>query len=129
MNQTFNEIEVEMQDNAEHQIEHCFRTYEGTTLRVKLRELIGEWMWKGFHGGVYHEQNEREKWTSLDHQDFKDLVSGGVVTKGLHRIALKDIGYTTMLDAIDSSMRCGDILDGETISHKPSLADLHQREK
>lgn len=47
---------------------------------------------------------EKTKNIRLDEESFKCLVGGGVVHCGNTRIALADIGYQTMLDAIDHSM-------------------------
>lgn len=48
--------------------------------------------------------SEESKGIMLDEEAFKCLVSGGVVLSGQIRIALSDIGYQRMLNAIDEAM-------------------------
>lgn len=44
--------------------------------------------------------SEESKGIMLDEESFRCLVSGGVVHSGKIRIALSDIGYPIMFDAI-----------------------------
>ena len=52
--------------------------------------------------------SEDSKGIMLDEECFKCLVRGGVVHSGKIRIALSDIGYERMLNAIDSAMQGND---------------------
>lgn len=47
--------------------------------------------------------SEDSKGIMLDNEAFKCLVNGGVVHCGKIRIALSDIGYARMLNAIDDA--------------------------
>lgn len=53
--------------------------------------------------------SENTKGIMLDEECFKCLVRGGVVHSGGIRIALADIGYSVMLDAIDKATQEVDI--------------------
>ena len=53
--------------------------------------------------------SEDSKGIMLDEECFKCLVRGGVVYSGKIRIALSDIGYERMLNAIDSATHGNDI--------------------
>lgn len=46
---------------------------------------------------------EQSKGIMLDEESFKCLVRGGVVHSGLIRIALSDIGFDRMYEAIESA--------------------------
>lgn len=48
--------------------------------------------------------SEESKGIMLDEECFKCLVRGGVVHSGNIRIALADIGFVAMLNAIDAGM-------------------------
>ena len=47
-----------------------------------------------------NEDNEASKAILLDEESFRCLISGGIVHYGKIRIALSDIGYSTMIKAI-----------------------------
>jgi len=47
--------------------------------------------------------SEDSKGIMLDEECFRCLVRGGVVHSGKKRIALSDIGYTSMYDAISNA--------------------------
>lgn len=49
--------------------------------------------------------SEESKGIMLDEECFKCLVRGGVVHSGQIRIALSDIGFDRMYDAIESAER------------------------
>lgn len=53
--------------------------------------------------------SEESKGIMLDEESFRCLVRGGVVHSGKIRIALSDIGYTAMLNAIDDATNDKDI--------------------
>ena len=53
--------------------------------------------------------SEERKGIMLDEECFKCLVRGGVVHSGRIRIALSDIGYEAMLNAIDEATNGKDI--------------------
>lgn len=53
--------------------------------------------------------SEGSKGIMLDEESFRCLVRGGVVHSGKIRIALSDIGYTAMLNAIDDATNDKDI--------------------
>ena len=53
--------------------------------------------------------NEESKGIMLDEECFRCLVRGGVVHSGRIRIALSDIGYEAMLNAIDMATQDKDI--------------------
>jgi hypothetical protein len=52
--------------------------------------------------------SEDSKGIMLDEECFKCLVRGGVVHSGQIRIALSDIGYERMLNAIDEATQGND---------------------
>lgn len=53
--------------------------------------------------------SEDSKGIMLDEECFRCLVRGGVVHSGKIRIALSDIGYVAMLNAIDDATNDKDI--------------------
>lgn len=53
--------------------------------------------------------SEDSKGILLDEKCFRCLVRGGVVHSGKIRIALSDIGYERMLDAIDAATKGDDL--------------------
>jgi hypothetical protein len=46
---------------------------------------------------------------SLDYEDFKCLVRGGILTAGDIKICLKDIGFDMMYEAMESAEKGIDI--------------------
>lgn len=47
-------LEVQIIDKIEQQVQHCLRSYENDLLEDKLIDLVKEWFFKGFHGGMTH---------------------------------------------------------------------------
>jgi hypothetical protein len=115
-------LEIQIIDKVEQQTQHCLREYEGDLLEDKLIDLVKEWFFKGFTGGLTYEREQRERtmkadpqavpsnpapqYLMLDEEDFKCLVRGGVLKVGNElNIALRDIGFCQMDEAIDSASR------------------------
>lgn len=113
-------LEIQIIDKIEQQVQHCLRTHEGDLLEDKLIDLAKEWFFKGFTGGLTYEREQRERtmpidkqtvpsnpapsYLMLDEEDFKCLVRGGVLKVGNElNIALRDIGFEQMLNAIDKA--------------------------
>lgn len=63
----------------------------------------------GFLSEPFSIQDYDTKGIMLDEESFRCLVRGGVVYSGKIRIALSDIGYEAMLNAIDDATQGKDI--------------------
>ena len=101
-------LEIQIIDKIEQQVQHCLREYENDLLEDKLIDLVKEWFFKGFSGGVGYqqgkEQKQRETHIMLDEEDFKCLVRGGVLKVGDLNLALRDIGFEEMNKALELAM-------------------------
>jgi hypothetical protein len=54
-------LEVQVIDKIESQVKHCFQFYEDNQLEDKLIDLVREWFFKGFFGGIEHIQLKKEQ--------------------------------------------------------------------
>jgi len=98
-------LEVQIIDKIEHQVQHCLRSYENDLLEDKLIDLVKEWFFKGFKGGIgYQQDKEPKQHIMLDEEDFKCLVRGGVLQIGNINLLLRDIGFEEMNKALELAM-------------------------
>lgn len=54
-------LELQVIDKIEQQVQHCFRSYENDLLEDKLIDLVRDWFFKGFFGGIEHIQLKQEQ--------------------------------------------------------------------
>jgi hypothetical protein len=66
-------LEVQVIDKIEQQVQHCMRSYDNDLLEDKLIDLVREWFFKGFFGGIEHIQLKQEQKEPVRDEDGRGV--------------------------------------------------------